>query len=210
MEQDEAAARMREIQRIMERTTLYTLLPGVPAVLGGILALIGCVISYMMIGSVDFADGLALTLGKQVQFCVMWTLIGGAAVALDVVYATAAARKRGLSLVTRPGKLAALSVTPSVFVAGIFTVRLLLDGTVQSAHYVAPIWMMCYGTGVYAAGLFSVRLPRLLGLAFIIAGALGLLVYPQYGVVLVALSFGLFHIVFGVWVIRKSRQGSQE
>ena len=31
---------------------------------------------------------------------------------------------------------------------------------------IAPVWMMCYGTGVYAAGLFSVRLPRLLGLAF--------------------------------------------
>ena len=29
-------------------------------------------------------------------------------------------------------------------------------------RYIAPIWMMCYGTGVYAAGLFSVRLPRLL------------------------------------------------
>ena len=35
MDADEAADRMQEIQRIMERATLFTLLPGTPAVIRG-------------------------------------------------------------------------------------------------------------------------------------------------------------------------------
>jgi hypothetical protein len=30
--------------------------------------------------------------------------------------------------------------------------------------------------------------------------------FPQYGVVSAALSFGLLHIVFGAYIIRKQRQ----
>ena len=71
----------------------------------------------------------------------------------------------------RPARFAAFSLSPSVIVAMVLTLKLLLDGHIR---YIAPIWMMCYGTGVYAAGLFSLRLPRLLGLAFITTGAVGL------------------------------------
>ena len=37
MNHEEAQVRMNEVQRIMERTTLYTLLPGASAIIGGIL-----------------------------------------------------------------------------------------------------------------------------------------------------------------------------
>ena len=41
MEVDEARERMREIQRIMETATLFTLLPGTAAIVGGLLVLAG-------------------------------------------------------------------------------------------------------------------------------------------------------------------------
>ena len=40
----------------------------------------------------------------------------------------------------------------------------------QEVQYIAPVWMMLYGTGVYTAGLFSVSAPRTLGMLFIAAG----------------------------------------
>ena len=55
MDADEAASRMQEIQRIMERATLLTLLPGTPAVIGGLMVLAGCAVSYAMFRSLDFA-----------------------------------------------------------------------------------------------------------------------------------------------------------
>ena len=60
MNRDEAEKRVREVHRIMERTTLYTLLPGVPAIVGGVLALAGCVVSVVMMHSLDFGEALGL------------------------------------------------------------------------------------------------------------------------------------------------------
>ena len=206
MDRAEAEARMREVQRIMERTTLYTLLPGLPAIVGGALALIGCAVSYAMIRSLDFADVLFLPMSQQMGFCVMWTLLGAAAIAQDVVLTARAARREGVAPGARPGRFAAYSLTPSVVVAVVLTLQFLLDCEVR---YIAPAWMMCYGTGVYAAGLFSVRLPRLLGMAFIVMGAAGLLLFSHCGVALAALSFGALHIAFGLIVIARSRRSGE-
>jgi len=54
--------------------------------------------------------------------------------------------------------------------------------------------------------LFSVRAPRVLGLTFIFLGVIALLCFPEYGVVAAALSFGLLHIVFGLYILQKQRQ----
>ena len=72
MNANEAQDRMQEIQRIMERATLFTLLPGGPAVVGGLMVLAGCAVSYAMFRSLDFADLLHVSVNSQVAFCVMW------------------------------------------------------------------------------------------------------------------------------------------
>jgi len=202
MEHDEAADRMREIQRIMERTTLHAVLPGMPAVVGGVLALVGAAVSYAFLRSWDFAAVLALSVHAQVGFYALWAAIAIAGVALHVVATLRELARQGLTPRTRPLRLSAYALPPSVFVALALTARLLADGRLD---YLAPVWMMCYGTGVYAAGLFSIRLPRLLGLAFIGLGSVGLLL-PHHGLLLAAIAFGGFHVVFGLIVIRRSKR----
>ena len=66
MEVDEAQARMREIQRIMETATLFTLLPGTAAIVGGLLVLLGCGVSYWLLNSLDFADIVQLSMPGRV------------------------------------------------------------------------------------------------------------------------------------------------
>ena len=209
MERDEAQARMAEIQRIMERATLYTLLPGVPAVIGGLLVLVGCGVSYALIRSPDFADMLRMSWNAQVGFCWMWFAIGCIGVVQEIVLTARAARRQGISPTARPARFCAFSLTPSVVVAAVLTYKFLVVATPESVRYIVPAWMMLYGTGVYTAGLFSVRPPRVLGLTFIAAGALALLLYPDYGVVAAALSFGLLHVLFGAYVLHKTRQSTQ-
>lgn len=208
MNADEAQDRMREIQRIMERATLFTLLPGTAAVVGGLMVLVGCGVSYAMFRSLDFADLLHLSLFAQGAFCVMWFLIGVAGIVLEVVLTTRAAARQQLVPADRPMRVAAFSLTPSVIVAMVLTVKFLipLEPRPEEIQYIVPVWMMLYGTGVYTAGLFSIRAPRVLGLIFIGLGIVALLCFPQYGVVSAALSFGLLHIVFGLYIIRKQRQ----
>lgn len=208
MHVDEARARMQEIQRIMERATLFTLLPGTPAVVGGLLVLVGCAISYAMFRSLDFADILHLSLSSQAAFCVMWFVIGVIGVLLEVIFTTLAAARQQLVPADRPMRVAAFSLTPSVVVAMVLTFKFLIpvEPRAEEIQYIVPLWMMLYGTGVYTAGLFSIRPPRVLGLAFLASGVVALLCFPGYGVVSAALSFGLLHIVFGAYILGKQRQ----
>ena len=209
MDVDEAQARMQEIQRIMERATLFTLLPGTPAVVGGLLVLAGCAVSYAMFRSLDFADILHLSFGGQAAFCVMW-------------FADRRDRRAagGDSHDPGGGKTATRARRPSDARGRVLADAERgrghgVDGQVpdpqssrgpEEIQYIVPVWMMLYGTGVYTAGLFSIRPPRILGLTFLALGVVALLCFPQYGVVSAALSFGLLHIVFGLYVLRKQRQ----
>ena len=126
MDVDEAQARMREIQRIMERATLFTLLPGTPAVLGGLLVLAGCAVSYAMFRSLDFGDIVHLPFVTQAAFCVMWFVIGVVGVLLEVIFTTRAAPEQQLVPADRPMRVAAFSLTPSVIVAMVLTVKFLI------------------------------------------------------------------------------------
>jgi hypothetical protein len=225
MDVDEAQDRMQEIQRIMERATLFTLLPGSSAIIGGLLVLAGCAVSYGMFHSLDFADILHLSPNGQIGFCIMWFLIGVIGVLVEVILTTRAAAKQQLVPTSRPMRVAAFSLTPSVIVAMVLTVKFLLpvNPTVvamlmkfnfeipelpkaEEIQYIVPIWMMLYGTGVYTAGLFSIRPPRILGMMFIALGVVALMCFPQYGVVSAVLSFGLLHIAFGIYILWKQRQ----
>jgi len=216
MHRDEAQIRMQEIQRIMERATLWTILPGTSAIIGGVMVLAGSLVSYLMFRSVDdpsfapidFASLLDLSLNGQIAFCVMWFLIGLGGVLAEIHLAQLQAKRQGISPKGRSARLAFFSLTPSVVVAMVLTVKFLAPTELrtQEIQYIAPVWMMLYGTGVYTAGLFSVRAPRILGMVFIAVGVASINFFQQYGVVTAALSFGLLHIAFGLYVIRK-RQG---
>ncbi len=217
MNHDEAQVRMQEIQRIMERATLWTILPGTAAVLGGLMVLGGCLVSYLMFGSVDnqsftpidFASLLDLSLNAQIAFCVLWFLIGVGGVVAEIHFAQLQAKRQGISPKGRSARLAFFSLTPSVVVAMVLTVKFLAPTELrtQEIQYIAPVWMMLYGTGVYTAGLFSIRAPRILGMVFIAAGVVSINFFQPYDVITAALSFGLFHIAFGLYVIRKQKAG---
>ena len=217
MNQDEAQARMQEIQRIMERATLWTILPGTSAIIGGLMVLGGSLASFLMFRAIedpsfapiDFACLLELSLKGQIAFCVMWFLIGVGGVLAEIHFAQLQARRQGISPKGRSTRLALFSLTPSVVVAMVLTLKFLsaVQLRAQEVQYIAPVWMMLYGTGVYTAGLFSVRAPRALGLVFIAAGVASIGLFQQYGVITAALSFGLFHILFGLYVIGKRKAG---
>jgi hypothetical protein len=149
-----------------------------------------------------------LSFGGQAAFCVMWFAIGVIGVLLEIILTTRAAAKQQLVPADRPIRVAAFSLTPSVVVAMVLTFKFLIrvEPRAEEIQYIVPVWMMLYGTGVYTAGLFSVRAPRTLGLTFLGMGVVALLGFPRYGVVWAALSFGLLHIAFGAYILRKQRQ----
>ncbi len=209
MDVDEAKNRMREIQRIMETATLYTLLPGPAAIVGGMLVFAGCAVSLWMIQSGDFSRIMDLPPDQRVAFCLMWVTIAIVAVAVNAILTARMAQRQRIKMNARPAQVATFALTPCIVVAAVLSYQFFVvvgHSQPQGIRYIAPIWMMLYGTGVYTAGLFSIRAPRVLGLAFLAAGIAALLFFPEHGVFSMAATFGLFHVLFGVYIVSKQKQ----
>ena len=86
-----------------------------------------------------------------------------------------------------------------------------LSGAVLTAFFVAHgllfsvwgVWMLCYGLAICAVGLFSVKPVSFLGGAFVLAGAVTLLLPASAQLPMMALTFGGLHIGYGVLMARK-------
>jgi hypothetical protein len=68
---------------------------------------------------------------------------------------------------------------------------------------VAPTWMMLCGASLWMAGILSVRAPGTLGGVFFAAGLVTLFWAAPAALAMVALTFGLAHIVFGIVLISR-------
>ena len=114
---DEAKARMREIQRIMETATLYTLLPGAAAIVGGLLVFGGCAVSGWLLQSVDFGQVADLSPHNRSALCLMWIVIAVTAVAVNARLTVTMARRRRIALNAQPAQVATFALTPCIVVA---------------------------------------------------------------------------------------------
>src|SRR5215470_7222101 len=82
---------------------------------------------------------------------------------------------------------------------------LLSGALVQSDRFdlLPGTWLLLYGAGLVAAGAWSVQVVPLIGTAFMLMGAAGLLLpFPWNNWLLIA-GFGGLHVAFGVIVGRK-------
>jgi hypothetical protein len=89
---------------------------------------------------------------------------------------------------------------PPLFVGALLTLVLARMGFTT---IIPGIWLLLYGTGVVTGGAFSVRLVPLMGLCFMVLGAVATLCPVQWGDVFLASGFGGLHIIFGAVIARK-------
>jgi hypothetical protein len=200
MEPREAVDHLATIRRIMESATQYTVLPGRAAICGGILALAGCAVTYGMMGSADFGALAMMTSAQRGTLFILWITIAVAAIAQDVAWTVARARRRGVNPWSRLAQLAAYAMAPGVLTGCALTIALARRGDFA---LLPGVWMMLYGGAVWMAGVLSVRAPKALGAAFFVAGVLTVFWLAPAALVILALTFGLGHIIFGIYLMAR-------
>jgi hypothetical protein len=200
MESREAEEHLSTIRRIMESATKLTVLPGKAAIFGGLLVLAASGVTWSAMRSLDFQSMADLPAQRQVQLVALWVAVAVLAVAADVLLTLRMARKRGKSAWPRLGQLAAYAMGPAILVALALSIAMLER---NEWRLLPAIWMLLYGVGVWMAGILSVRAPGVLGMAFLIVGAITLFWASSLGLLMVALTFGLGHLIYGVYLYRR-------
>ncbi|MGH7543097.1 MAG: hypothetical protein ACREK7_04090 [Gemmatimonadota bacterium] len=177
---DHAVDDLRFIRSTMERAGAFTAVPGWGGVGMGATAL-----GAAFLGAVQPTPG---------RWLAVW--LGAALVAAGIGLLTMVrkARRLDVPLVSGAGRKFVLGLLPPILVGALLTVALLGAG---AAPLVPAVWLLLYGTGIVAAGVFSVPVVPLQGLAFLILGVAALLA-PEAGDLLLGLGFGVVNLVFGL------------
>jgi hypothetical protein len=64
------------------------------------------------------------------------------------------------------------------------------------------MWLLLYGTGLFACGLFAIRAVSTAGLAFMALGTATLWLPPGSAHIVLALGFGGIHLALGMTIVR--------
>jgi hypothetical protein len=131
-----------------------------------------------------------------------WLLVWVVELALAGVIAVGmSARKAhalGVPMRSYAGRKLILAFTPPMVAGGLLTAAMVVQGDLG---LVPGIWLALYGTGVMAAGTYSVRVVPMMGAAFIVLSAVALLA-PINGDLLLGLGLGGLHLLFGLIIWR--------
>ena len=198
---DSASSQLRVIRSLMERATIYRSLSAPTAFAGGLLSLGGLGLAYL-------EDGV--NAGHQLSdagFLAIWLTILVLTSLTNAYFLWQEARRRGQPLFSAGMKCALRSVLPPFLCAGFFTILC------QIPTLLAPAWVLFYGLGLLAMQHFAPRSIVVLGWMFVVAAGIGPswafwipAAWPEgmdRGVMaswMMALTFGLFHIVYAVAV----------
>ena len=148
---------LRFIRQTMERANSFTAVPGWGGVAIGVTALA--------------AAWLASRQPTSGRWLVVWLATALLATLIAAVTLVQKARRARVPLSTGPGRTFLLSFLPPVGAAATLTAALYTAG---AGGLLPGLWLLSYGAAIVAAGTFSVRVVPIMGIAFMVLGALAL------------------------------------
>ena len=146
------------------------------------------------------AAALAAVTHSTTRWIFIWLCEAGVSVAISVYTMALKARSAKLPLWSEPARKILFSFAPPMAAGALLTL------VMSEQHLVAlltGVWMLLYGVGVVAAGTFSVRIVPVMGLAFMLVGAVALVGPPTWGTAFMAAGFGGLHLFFGTLIARR-------
>lgn len=183
---DRAIENLAFIRETMARSASFTAVPGYGGMLMGATAVVAAYIANQQIYLVD-----ALT---------VWLAEAVLAFLIGLLSMWQKSKIAGQSLFSAPARKFALTFAPPLL-AGVVIVL----GLWRYGHYyeMAPVCIVSYGAAVACGGSFSARVVPVMGWCFIVLGAVAFALPSNYGNLMMALSFGVLHIVFGAIIARR-------
>lgn len=183
---ERAIDNLQFIRETMERSTHFTAVPGY----GGV-----------FMGATAIAAALIANFQPLIRdWLIVWLGEASLAFAIGLFAMWQKSKITKMPLVSAPAKKFAMSFLPPLLCGVLITFGLWRFGNFE---LMIPVWISCYGAAVTCGGAFSVRAVPVMGWCFIALGAAAFVLPAGFGNWMMALSFGILHIVFGIIIARK-------
>jgi hypothetical protein len=201
-EQERAEEHLKTIRRLMERATIYRAISAPTALVGGVLSLVA---SGIWLASTPYEAKYP----PFFFFLFLWLLVLLLTAGTNTLFIILGAKKRNEPMFSASMKAALVALAPAFMVGGIFT--FCIAGTRPDPDLefqTSIVWAILYGLGLLATGHFSPRSLILLGWAFLGSGIAAALYLTfgrglflriwevRAGTFFMALTFGLFHLIY--------------
>lgn len=177
---------LRYIRETMERASSFTAVPGWGGVLVGITALAAALI--------------ATRIRDEHDWMYVWACELPLALCIGGLTMKRKAKAAQLKLLSGPGRKFTLSLAPPLLAGALLSVALAHEDAVD---ILPGLWLLLYGTGVMTGGAFSVKVVPVMGVCFMVLGAIALFTPISWGNFLMAGGFGGLHIIFGTIIARR-------
>lgn len=193
---------IKYIKEVISSSIHYTNLSGIAAVISGITTIVGCWLSRLILGQWYIAS-------PEINFVIyplagVWICVFLISALAHVIFIGRKAKKTCQPAWTRVAKVIVYALCPPLVVGAFMTLFLVHENQIL---WIPGIWMICFGLGVWSAGLFSIREPRWLGAIFIVAGLATLFLWQEQSLFALGFSFGLCHLLYGIRLYYKYGEG---
>ena len=193
---------LTEIRSMMERSSRFISLSGLSGIFAGVFALVGAYVAYQRILQDNTGEYLNLLNNTPLlRFIVVDGIVVLTFSLIFAFYFTARqARKKGLKLWDATSKRLLLNMAVPLIAGGFFCLILLQ----QAPDLIDCATLVFYGLALVNASKYTFDDIRYLGYIEIVLGlACGLLNEWRIGLLLWAIGFGIFHIVYGIVMYNK-------
>ncbi len=180
-----AAEHLRYIRSTIEAAHTFTTVPGKGCLVMGAAAL--C------------AAALESIPPLQAYWLPIWLITAVVAGTIALFFMEAKARAEGLSLRRSVSLRFFLTIAPAFVAGGVLTVALL---HLADRGVIAGVWLLLYGVGLSACGVFSIPVVLIAGFAFMGLGTVTFVAPNAWAPLMLALGFGFVHIALGVIIMR--------
>jgi hypothetical protein len=180
-----AVENLRYIRHTIEAAHTFTTIPGKGCLAMGLTALV--------------AVGIESIPPVAPHWLAVW--VGAAIVACGSAlwFMEQKARAQGLSLRRAVAKRFFMTLAPAFLAGAILTAA--LAGQIDREH-ITGMWLLLYGAGLAACGLFSIPAVFTAGMAFMALGTATLWLPPGSAHIVLALGFGGIHLALGTTIVR--------
>ncbi|MBZ9730170.1 hypothetical protein LB467_10770 [Salegentibacter sp. JZCK2] len=203
MENEKYIKDLSDIKQMMNRSSRFISLSGLAGVFAGFYAIIGAVIAKDLLSEQDsdvdmlIADSMNRELIMQLLFVAIAVLV--LAIGTAVFLTTRKAKNSEEKIWDSTSKRLLINFFAPLTAGGIFCLVLLQYGLVG---LIAPCMLIFYGLALIHASKYTFSDLRSLGYSNLILGLIATQ-FLSYGLYFWAVGFGLFHIVYGIWMYNK-------